>query len=58
MKLFTGGMFGKKGILNDEVAADDTPAFIEISSVRSGAYKAPSSPGFENETTASEESDP
>ena len=39
MKLFSGGVFRKKqkGALNDEIAnGDGTPAFIEISSIRSG----------------------
>lgn len=40
MKLFSGGVFQKKkngGALADDIeAGNDTPAFIEISSVRSG----------------------
>lgn len=37
MKLFSGGVFRKKGpALNGDVAEDGAPAFIEISSVRSG----------------------
>ncbi len=45
MKLFSGGVFRRKkhGVLNDDVDYDEdgegTPAFIEISSVRSGASR-------------------
>lgn len=55
MKLFSGGVFQKKrnGALADDIeAGNDTPAFIEISSVRSGISNGHASRNVEIRTSS------